>query len=153
MIRFSRFLFEAEFKRQDFPDDEIGGVKFKNIHYYKNVHRVGPHTVTTQFAHGGQHQGRYGVNFYVNSSISKGNVWDPIHQIAIGHHIAKTVHEFVAEKKPSSLHWFAADDNSEAEQHKGKIYHKFGRHLEKHFGGAYHDEGGGEGQWLAPLNK
>jgi len=100
-------------------------------YYHDSNH--GKHHVGVYFTSHNKHV--YDVNFAVDHSYShEDRDHNPNENRHILHHIHKTVHDFIKEKKPKSLLFTASDRDKEKQAQKQKIYKQAAEHLAKHYG-------------------
>lgn len=124
MLAYRQFLFESAFTYHHQSGDD---------HVYSHEHKIGGHHIDVVFHHQGK--GHYDAQFAVDDSTNRGAVKDPKTAKAIGHHIQKTVHQFVNHAKPTHISMAGADDTPGTMERKHKIYGHFANSLARKIGG------------------
>lgn len=119
-------LFEDTFKSFD------NGLQLGHEH----EHEIGGHHIRVYMARGHYTRpGHYVAGFQVNHDHSRGDVKDKNISHKIMHHIGRTIHSFIKEKKPTVLHMRPYDDQDSTRNKKAGTYHQFAKHLAKQYNG------------------
>lgn len=135
MKPFRQFLFENTFT-------EINGD-------YHHSERVSGHPVSINFTHHHSKEGHYHVDFLVHGTFQKKRAQFFVHRKdgpAIIHHVSKTIHHFVREKKPKNLQFYANETSKE------NLYGHFAKRLAAAHGGTHKSYRGESGHTVHEID-